>query len=105
MAVRRTPGSRQRAYNGFMEDAKYTSTDDLARRAGVRSDDLRAIIEALVEELAAGNEVNLSGLGRLVPRTQPERHLNTSVAPGLVIPPMRVVTFRMAKGLKATMNP
>jgi hypothetical protein len=42
---------------------------ELARKANVHPESARAIVEAIAELLAAGREVRLPGLGRLIPWT------------------------------------
>ncbi len=68
-------------------------------------DTLAAILDTITSELAAGNAIQLPGIGRFSVKNRAERTgRNPRTGETLTIPACKVVAFSLSKALKDAMN-
>ena len=83
--------------------------EKIANQNGLSRSQSRAIIETLVEAikrtLESGEDVLISGFGKLCVKEKKERRgRNPETGQDLIIPPRRVVTFKSSRQLRDKIN-
>ena len=74
----------------------------LARRAGLQTDDVRSVFDALTVTLAEGESVRVPNFGTFSPQIQEPRTVNSPVLPeGAATSPRRkIIRFKMSLALR-----
>ena len=88
---------------------KANIVEKIANQNGLSRSQSRAIIETLVEAikrtLESGEDVLISGFGKLCVKEKKERRgRNPETGQDLIIPPRRVVTFKSSRQLRDKIN-
>ena len=75
---------------------------NLARRAGLQTDDVQSVFDALTVLLSTGEDIRIPNFGTFQAKVQEPRKINSPVLPDgeVTSPRRRVIRFRMSSNLR-----